>query len=128
MHENLGLAVLYTLLRELLQLREGALPKLMGLAMGSWGLATSETVLGFLDVAAVCSDLLRFLKSPCVTEGCGTAALHSSALLAVMVTTYEISASFIPKPSGHFTHGQSCLNQRRSIPWLWQGVGVKKDH
>lgn len=120
MYEILGLAVLKTLLRELLQL--------MGLAMGSWGLASSGAVFGFLDVAAVCSGLLRSLKSPCVTEGCGTAALHSSALLAVMVTTYEISASFIPKPSGHFTHGQSCLNQRRSIPWLWQGVGVKKDH
>lgn len=96
--------------------------------MGSWGLAISEAVLGFLDVAAVCSGLLRSLKSPCVTEGCGTAALHSSAVFAVMVTIYEISASFIPKPSAHFGRGQSCLNQRRSIPWFQQGVGVKKDH
>lgn len=120
--------MLCTLLRELLQLRGGALPKLLGLAMESWGLAISEAVLGFLDVAAVCSGLLRSLRSPCVTEGCGTAALHSSAFFAVMVTICGISASFIPKPSGHFTHGQRCLNQRRSIPWLQQGVGVKKEH
>lgn len=115
------------LLRGLLQLREGALSKLLGLAMGSWGLAISGAILEFLDVALVCSGLLRSLKSPCVTEGCGTAALYSSALFAVMVTIYEISASFIPKPSGYFTHSQSCLNQRRSTLWVQQGVGVRKD-
>lgn len=122
-HENLSINVLYTLLRVLQQLREGAWPKLLALAMGSWGLAISEAILGFLDVAPVCRGLLRSLRSPCVTVG-----LHSSALFAVMVTTYKISAPFIPKPSGHFTHGQSCLNQRRSIPWVQQGVGVRKDH
>lgn len=128
MHENLSTAVLLMLLRELLQLREDALPELLGLAMGSCGLAISEVILGFLEVALVYSGLLRSLKSPCVAEGCWAAALHSSALLAVMVTIHQISASFIPEPSGCLTHGQSYLNQRRSIPWFQQGVGVKKDH
>lgn len=75
MHENLGIAVLFTVLRKLLQLREGALPKLSGLAMGSWGLAISEVILGFLEVA-----LLRSLKSPCVTVG----LQHCTALLSLL--------------------------------------------
>lgn len=80
MHENLGIAVLFTVLRKLLQLREGALPKLSALAMGSWGLAISEVILGFLEVALVCSGLLRSLKSPCVTVG----LQHCTALLSLL--------------------------------------------
>lgn len=124
MRENLGIAVLYVLLRELLWLREDRLPK----PRMSWGLAIAEAVPGFLELAMVCAGFLRSLQSHCVIEGCWTAAPYSSALFALMVMIYKISASFIPESSGYFAHVQSCLAQRRCIPWCQQDAGMKRDH